>query len=180
MIIPELGSVGAFVETINNGLKQSGISPDELSMMDHICYRVETYLRYNEMIGRIGQKALLLDESEVSGRLIATFEFPEPLEVGGWRIPYFELPQPKDGSPYPEGLEHAEFVVIGGLDRFARNHSDLPFDGRGMSKLINPELGLKYAGMSVKFHEQQLGAVVRIEQRLASEAAEKAQEQESL
>jgi len=29
---------------------------------------------------------------------------------------------------------------------------------------IIPELGFKHAGMSVKFHEQQLGAVVRIEQ----------------
>jgi hypothetical protein len=40
------------------------------------------------------------------------------------------------------------------------------FDTKGMSKVINPELGLKTDVLSVKFHEQPLGAVVRIEQRL--------------
>lgn len=45
----------------------------------------------------------------------------------------------------------------------------MPYDHKGMSKTVNPELGLKYEGISVKFHEQQLGAVVRIEDRLVLE-----------
>jgi hypothetical protein len=57
-------------------------------------------------------------------------------------------------------------VVIGGLDRFAEKHSNLTFDIKGMNKDVNPELGLKTGMLSVKFHEQPLGAVVRIEQRL--------------
>lgn len=161
-----IGDFEPFVENINRGLSQVGVSRDELSMMDHICYRVETNGRYFEMLGEIARRAILLGESKINGRMIATFEFHEPLEAGGWRIPYLELPQPKEGSPYAEGLEHAELVVIGGLDAFRARHDELPFNDAGMGKAINPELGLKAAGMSVKFHEQQLGAVVRIEKSL--------------
>lgn len=161
-----IGDYESFIQNIDRGLAEVGIQPDEVAMMDHVCYRVETDERYQEMLATLGQACILLSEATVSGRLIATFEFKEPLVVGRWIVPCLELPQPKDGSPYPEGLEHAEFVTYTGLDRFAARHPDLPFDAKGMSKQLNPELGLKAARMSVKFHEQPLGAVVRIEQRL--------------
>jgi predicted metalloenzyme YecM len=135
-------------------------------MMDHLCYRVETLERYDEMKMLLGQRAFFLDESEVAGRLITTFEFDDPLRAHGWRVPFLELPQPKEGSPYPEGLEHAELVVVGRLETFHKHHL-LPFDDKAMGKTINPELGLKLDGVSVKFHEVQLGAVCAIEQRLA-------------
>ncbi len=161
-----LGDYESFVANIDAGLERCGIDRRDLSLMDHICYRVETMERYEEMKTSLAKCAFLLGEAMVTGRLIATFECHEPLEVGKWRIPYIELPQPKEGSPYPEGLEHVEFVVVGSLDRFERQYPDLPYDRKGMSKTINPELGLKHEGISVKFHEQQLGAVVRIEDRL--------------
>lgn len=161
-----IGDYTDFVLGINAGLYEAGINFDELAMLDHICYRVETLSRYKEMLTALGGVALFLGEAQVSGRAIATFEFNEPLQAGGWHIPYLELPEPKDGSPYSEGLEHAEFVVIGDVEKFATRHTDLDFDRKGMSKLINPELGLKTDTLSVKFHEQPLGAVVRIEQRL--------------
>jgi predicted metalloenzyme YecM len=135
-------------------------------MMDHICYRVETLDRYNEMMRRLGEVATLLGETEISSRMIATFECNDPLEAGGWQIPCIELPQPKVGAPYQEGLEHVELVTIRSLDQFRAMHPELPFNEAGMYKKINPELGLKHAGISVKFHEQPLGAVVRIENRL--------------
>jgi hypothetical protein len=87
-------------------------------------------------------------------------------------VPYLELPAPKVGSSYEEGWEHVELVTSGSLERFAARHLELPFSRDGMNKLINPELGLKVGvamGMLVvKFHEQPLGAVARIEQRLAA------------
>ncbi len=161
-----IGDYDSFVANINGGLDRCRIRLGRLSMLDHLCYRVETNEDFVRMKGELGKRAFLLDESEVSGRLIATFAFDQPLATGGWQIPYLELPQPKEGSPYPEGLEHAEFVVLGGLDRFKATHPFLPFDEKGLEKLINPELGLKYEGISVKFHELQLGAVCGIEQRL--------------
>jgi hypothetical protein len=161
-----LGDCTAFVENINDGLERCGIVRAELAMMDHICYRVATEGRYYEMLEKLTGFGTLLGENEVSGRMVATFELDEYLRVGDWTVPYVELPAPKEGSPYREGLEHAELVVIGGLERFIARHEDLPFSHGGMSKTINPEAGLKAEGISVKFHEQQLGAVVRIEQRL--------------
>ncbi len=161
-----IGDYEAFVDNVNRGLEACGIDRDELAMMDHICYRVETGERYIEMMRDLGARAVLLGETEISGRMIATFELSIPLEAGGWQIPYVELPQPKDSSPYPEGLEHVELVTVRSLAQFEAMHPDLPFNHAGMEKKINPELGLKHQGISVKFHEQPLGAVVRIEHRL--------------
>ncbi len=161
-----LGDYEGFVTNISDGLSRSGIGRDEIAMMDHICYRVETLERYGVVKAALGKRAFLLGESMVSGRLIATFECDEPLQVDGWTIPYIELPQPKEGSLYPEGLEHVELVPYHTLRKFQKMHSGLPFSEVGMNKLINPELGLKHQGISVKFHEQPLGAVVNIERRL--------------
>lgn len=168
-----IGDYEPFVASINWGIDEIGIDRTDLAMMDHICYRVETNRRYCELRRQIGRTAKLLGESMVSGRMIAVFDFFEPLEVSGWKIPTLELPAPKQGSPYPEGLEHAEFVPVGSLDWFQDKYEYLPFTHNGMNKDINPELGLKHAGISVKFHEQQLGAVVRIENRLKEKGFEK-------
>lgn len=162
-----IGDYDSFIANINAGLETLRIEAQELSMMDHICYRVETTERYQELLGTLGEVATLLGENEVSGRQIATFEFQEYLRSGGWTVPYLELPEPKEGSPYAEGLEHVEFVVIGSLEKFMKRHNDIAFSTKGMNKLINPEAGVKAEGISVKFHEQQLGAVVRIENSLA-------------
>lgn len=158
-----LGDYETFIAQTDRGLRELGVERDELAQMDHICYRVETLERYHEMLSRLGEVGVLLGETEVAGRPIATFEMNEYLRSAGWVVPYIELPAPKESSPYPEGLEHAELVVVGSLGRFLKRHSELPFKLDGMNKSINPEAGLKTAGISVKFHEQQLGAVVRIE-----------------
>jgi predicted metalloenzyme YecM len=161
-----LGDTSAFIEAIGDGLSRCGISRDELAMMDHICYRVETQERYQELRKKLKKFGTLVGENEVSGRLIATFELDEYLKSDDWVVPYVELPAPKKDSFYAEGLEHVELVVVGSLERFIARHRDLPFSHGGMGKLVNPEAGLKAEGISVKFHEQQLGSVVRIERDL--------------
>lgn len=162
-----IGDYDGFVDNINKNLAEIGIDTrSEFTICDHLCYRVGTDERYEEMKTLLGSGATNIGEVPVSGRLISTFELQEPLETGGWVIPWIELPAPKEGSGYEEGLEHAEFVVVKSLDDFRARHSDLPFNDKGMSKVINPELGLKLPGLSVKFHEIALGAVVRLEGRL--------------
>ncbi len=47
-----------------------------------------------------------------------------------------------------------------------KTNSHLKFERKGMDKKLNPELALKMPTTSVKFHEQPLGAAVRIEERL--------------
>lgn len=161
-----IGDYETFISNIDQGIIRLGIDRSELSMMDHLCYRVETKDRYQDLLKQFEQVATLRGESEVKGRMIATFEFNEYLQVAGWTVPYLELPEPKEGSLYSEGLEHAELVIVGNLERFLTRHQDLPFSYKGIGKSINPEAGLKTEGISVKFHEQQLGAVVRIEKQL--------------
>lgn len=163
-----LGDYEIFIQAIAAGLDELGIQRSELVMMDHICYRVETGERYQELKQRLQENALLVAENQVNGREISTFEFEEPLKAAGWVLPYLELPAPKPGSHYTEGLEHVELVTAGSLERFLQRHSDLTFSLEGMGKLINPEATLKTEALSVKFHEQPLGAVARIEQRLSA------------
>lgn len=166
MVQELLGDYETFIGSIDAGLTKLGIERHELSMMDHVCYRVETIERYQEMLAKFSQIGTLLGENKVSGRMIATFELDDYLQAAGWSVPYLEVPAPKEGSPYPEGLEHAELVVVGSLERFLKRHAELPFSSKGMNKIINPEAGLKTEGISVKFHQQQLGAVVRIERAI--------------
>lgn len=161
-----IGDYETFIGTVSARLAAAGIDRGELAMMDHLCYRVATQERYEAMRDRLSSAAQFLGETVVAGRPISTFELHDYLTAGGWTVPYLELPAPKDSSPYAEGLEHAELVVLGGLDRFARRHADLAFDTKGLQKDTNPELSLKLDGVAMKFHEQSLGAVVRIEQRL--------------
>lgn len=163
---PLIGDYQAFVAKIDAALIALRIKPSELAMLDHICYRVETDDRYRELLSRLQQASRLLGETVVNGRLIASFEAEPYLRAGRWTIPYIELPAPKAGTDYREGLEHVEFVIIGGLDRFEARHSDLMFDQGGMNKPLNPALGLKVGNISIKFHEQSLGAVVRSERWL--------------
>ncbi len=162
-----IGDYETFIQTISDELPRLGIDRSELAMMDHLCYRVESQERYDALKDTLTKNATFIGETLISGRNISTFELNDYLDTDGWVVPYIELPEPKEGSSYKDGLEHAELVVIGGLERFLTRHNDLNFDLKGMGKQINPEAGLKTNTISVKFHEQPLGAVVRIENRLA-------------
>ena len=168
-ILSIIGDPKPLVNSINTTLARVGVDRSELAALDHIAYRVETIERYDELVEELSKVAILRGTAEVAGRPIATFEFKEYLQVEGWTIPYLELPAPKEGSPYPEGLEHVEFVVIGSLRAFIEKHQDFPFNTKALNKTLNPELGLKIDGCSVKFHEAQLGAIVGIEERLSTE-----------
>lgn len=154
------------IQRIDTGVQEVGIDRADLAMMDHVCYRVETQARYEEVKRQLGEVALLKGASLVAGREIAIFALHEPLEAAGWRVPYVELPAPKDGSPYPEGLEHAEFVVNGELETFRQKYAHLGLDEKAYDRPLNPELSLKTATFAAKFHKLPIGAVVDIEQAL--------------
>lgn len=154
------------IQRIDTGVQEVGIDRADLAMMDHVCYRVETQARYEEVKRQLGEVALLKGASLVAGREIAIFALHEPLEAAGWRVPYIELPAPKDGSPYPEGLEHAEFVVNGELETFRQKYAHLGLDEKAYGRPLNPELSLKTATFAAKFHKLPIGAVVDIEQAL--------------
>lgn len=134
--------------------------------MDHVCYRVETLERYHELCHAWSKytKDLTFHESLVNGRPIAVFVLASPPKFCGRVIPVIELPAPKEGSPHPEGWEHAEFVIDEPFSDFMSRYEDHPFDRKGLSKAYNPELGLPLGdGMQVKFHHLPLRQVIALE-----------------
>lgn len=138
--------------------------------LDHLCYRVETREDYAALRTVLFRENELLTESTIGGRPIAVFRLARPYIYGPRRIDLLELPAPKPGRPYPAGWEHAEFVTDRPLPAFRQylvEQLEVPaeaIDDSGIGKTSNPDLRLHLPeGLSVKFHEQPLDAVIAAE-----------------
>jgi len=165
-----IGDYEAFVQKVDVLLEQQGIVPDELIQCDTICYRVETNERYAQVSRLLAERALLISESEVNGRLIAVFAVHEPLRAGRWQsISYLEVPQPKSGSHYPEGIDHVQMVTRRALPAFHAQYAHVPFEEKGLASPLNPLLKLQDGGISVKFHDKHMGSVITLEETLSHE-----------
>ena len=162
-----LGDYDAFVANINRGLKEAGIDAEsELSMLDHIGYRTETLEEYHQKLEAFRVLGEDMGEIMIQGRPISIIALSQPIQTGGWVIPFLEVIAPKASSPYPSGLEHAEFVTIKLLRDFEAQHANLNFIRDAMSRRINPELKYRENGISVKFHRLSIGTVVQLEDEL--------------
>jgi predicted metalloenzyme YecM len=161
-----IGDYDSVVANINRGLSAAGIALGELALLDHLCYRTESLERYQQVVEQFSTLGKNMGEVEVQGRPISVVALDEPLQTGGWTIPFLEIASPKAGSPYPEGLEHAEFVTVKLLEDFAAQHAELTFITDAMDRVINPELKYREDGISVKFHQLSIGSVVKIEEKL--------------
>jgi predicted metalloenzyme YecM len=161
-----IGDYDPHVAKINDVLEMIGIRRSELSQLDHLCYRTETLEEYHRVLQDFAVLGRNLGEVDVQGRPISIIALNEPIETGGWIIDFLEIAAPKATSPYPSGLEHAEFVTRGLLEDFEQRHPDLPFIRDAMSRDINPELKYREHGISVKFHQLNIGAVIKIEEQL--------------
>lgn len=164
-----IGDYDVFLAEIKLGIAQSGISIRDLAQLDHICYRTETNEQYEAKKQQLKSVAKLLGEVSVAGRPISTFKLLEPLMWYDQRIDAIELPAPKASSPYPEGLEHAEFVIFDSLEEFMTKYSHLEFDTKSIGRMPNPEIGLKLGRLGVKFHLLALTHVVFLEEQLGIE-----------
>jgi predicted metalloenzyme YecM len=162
-----IGDYEAFVENINRGLEAAGIHRDELALLDHLGYRTETVEEYHEVLERFRQIGEDMGAIEIEGRPINIINLHEPIKTGGWIIPFLEVIAPKASSPYPSGLEHAEFVTVQLLRDFEAKHPNLNFIRNAMGRRINPELKYRENGISVKFHRLSIGTVVQLEEELA-------------
>ncbi len=158
-----LGDVDSFLKRVFDALGKDGIDVSN-SKLDHVCYRVETSERYDEMKQKLASQGELLVEAEVGGRLIATYKLKHPILYGNRKIECVELPSPKKGTDYLEGLEHAEFVIEVSFEEFMRTYPLVSFDTSALSKSVNPDVRVQYAGFSVKFHRESLENVIAKEQ----------------
>jgi uncharacterized protein len=158
-----LGDYHAFVANINRGLDDVGIERDELALLDHVGYRTETFEEYENVVKTLAALGEDMGAIVVEGRPISVVALDTPLRAGGWTIPFIEILAPKKGSPYPSGLEHAEFVTVRLLKDFEKQHAELDFIRDAMGRRINPELKYRQHGISVKFHRLSIGTVVELE-----------------
>ncbi len=134
---------------------------------DHLCYRVATLEHYHEMVDALCNTALLLAESSIQGRPIATFELDKPFAWGNKKIHVIEIPAPKEGRNYREGFEHIEFVIDCSLDEFIAKYPNVPFDTKNISKKNNPDIRLKSTtnAVSIKFHTKALTDIIALEKK---------------
>lgn len=160
-----IGDYEAFIAKADALVMERGIAADELIQCDTICYRVETNERYVELTRQLAERALMISETEVNGRLIAVFATHEPLSAGRWQsISYLEVPQPKPGSYYPEGIDHVQMVTRRELPAFHAKYAHVAFEEKGLTSSLNPLLKVVGDGVSVKFHDKHMGSVVVLEE----------------
>ncbi|PIZ95019.1 MAG: hypothetical protein COX80_05185 [Candidatus Magasanikbacteria bacterium CG_4_10_14_0_2_um_filter_33_14] len=154
-----LGDVSPFLERLFLLLKKDHIDVSNYEL-DHVCYRVETMKRYKELKKKLKRYGDLLSETEIGGRPISTFKLYKPLQFANRNIYCIELPAPKDNSFYKEGYEHAEFVIDLSFQDFMNLYRRVNFETKALSKPINPDISIKYDGLSVKFHQHSLEYVI--------------------
>lgn len=154
-----LANPEAFLRLITSNLAAIGITPS--FPCDHICWRVDSQARYEELRAHIstyvGDE---ISEEMVNGRLISVYKLRYPIEKAGYSIDGLELPAPKEGQPYPQGWEHIEFVVDD-LESFMKTHPTVQFDTRGLEKADNPTISLTLPSGTVKFHTKHIFDVIR-------------------
>ncbi|CAB9509344.1 YecM protein [Seminavis robusta] len=162
--------VPPFVETIVTSLAKTYQLDVSRYPADHVCYRTENMAEYAELTAALRQQdsqCILLIESEIGNRPIATFWLQEGIRVSSLDriIHVLEIPAPKRGRAYPRGLEHVEFVIhnnsttttrsdqypspVNGahhqaaFDDLMRQRPNVPWDTRARNKEINPDISLK-------------------------------------
>lgn len=151
-----------FLQRLFAALAHDGIGTVGLEL-DHLCYRVADHMAYVRWCAHLSQQGGSLGEHLIGGRPISTFRMQEPFVFQDRSIHVVELPAPKPGSPYPEGWEHAEFVVAEDPQAFAARHPALAWDLSGADKTTNADVRLGYDGFSVKFHERSLEEIISLE-----------------
>ena len=155
-----LGNPTPFLDHLFQYLSAKGINVANYEL-DHICYRVETEERYQQLKKQLSNLGELLTVSQIGGRAIASIKLDQPIIYKKRKIDVVELPAPKKGSFYKEGFEHVEFVIDVPFDNFMEAHPHLDFITKDLKKSVNQGITLKETDFSVKFHHHTLEYVIR-------------------
>lgn len=151
-----------FLDQIFSELKEVEIifSNEEI---DHLCYRTSSEENYQEMKAVFLKLGTCLVESEINGRMIATYKLNSPIKYKKFVIPLVEVPAPKSSRPTEEGWEHFEVVTDLSFEEIMKRYPNVEFDTSGANKINNPELRVKLKSGSIKFHHQSLEKVIELE-----------------
>ena len=170
-MIAQLGSPQNFLQKVFHFLVENGIDCSNF-YLDHICYRLDSKAQYLELRKALAKQHDLINESMVNGRPIAIFKLVDPflfeehtkLVSRTRAIEILELPSPKENSLYKSGWEHVEFVIDEALEAFIARYPYLDFETKGLDKKLNKDVRLSAKDFSIKFHEQSLEEIIKIEQ----------------
>lgn len=152
-----------FLSRLDAALSSRGVELPRHWDVDHLCYRVATLDRYENLKVEIARTGKLLVESIVNGRPITTFKLDEPIPYREAWIDVLELPAPKLGKRTQEGFEHIEVVCDEPFSALRDRFKELELDEAGVSKKFNAELELALGKENIKFHHLSLESVVRVE-----------------
>lgn len=155
-----LGEINSFLFKVFAALAKDKIDVSKYEL-DHVCYRVETLDRYEELKKQLLNSGELLSENEINGRAIANFKLNEPIIFADRKIFGIELPAPKLGVFFKEGYEHVEFAVGINLDDFLKIYPQINWDTTGIAKNVNPDIFVRYDNFTVKFHQHSIEYVVK-------------------
>lgn len=160
-----IGDYQLFLDKIFTMLNDIELDIIEKLVCDHICYRVSTLAEYKSKREELLQFGELLVESMVNGRLICTFKLTDPIVFKDRSISLIELPQPKNTFTYKTGLEHVEFVTREPLQKVVNRYPQFAFETFGINKKINADITLKLGEFCIRFHNQSLEDVIKLEKK---------------
>lgn len=158
----DLRAAQPFLKKLLPELEAIGIDVSKY-VCDHICYRVSTFETYEQEKQNMQDIGFLLSEVPIAGRPIASYKLRTPICFERYQIPVLELPAPKPGQETRDGFEHIEFATGFHPEQFLELYPHIAFKTSGLQKRFNPEIEVKLASGSVKFHELTLEKVIEIE-----------------
>lgn len=155
-----------FLEKIFSYLQEYKIVLNDWRI-DHLCYRTSSQQNYEITKSLFEKKGDCLFESEVNGRMIATYKLFDPIEYKGHIIDLVEVPAPKIMKETPEGFEHIEVVVDISFEEILNLYPHCQFEKNALQKKVNPELEIEFKDCSIKFHHQSLEDIIIMERGLS-------------
>ena len=160
-----IGDPTVFLDDLFGKIDDIELKVDKYEL-DHICYRVESVDQYKVKKEELTSHGELLIESKVNGRMISTFKLFEPIMYRNRKIYLVELPSPKSSHSYPCGLEHVEFVTKEPLQKIIDRYPQYSFEAFGIHKKINADITLKLGEYCIRFHNQSLEDVIKLENQI--------------
>ncbi|HPI40737.1 MAG TPA: VOC family protein [Pseudobdellovibrionaceae bacterium] len=154
-----------FLTRLYEESKELNIDLDRFTL-DHLCWRVDNEIHYVKTKKTLSTLGVLLTETLVNGRPIATYKLDKPIVYKKQSIRVIECPAPKEGSNYPNGFEHAEALLDEDFTLFINQFPELKFETSRLNQKFNPELILKLPTTNLKFHTHSLERVIELESKI--------------
>tara|TARA_R110000868_G_scaffold20678_5_gene87143 strand:+ start:9501 stop:10454 length:954 start_codon:yes stop_codon:yes gene_type:complete len=131
--------------------------------VDHACYRTDSLEHYEQTKRDFGRSSVLLIESQVGGRSIASYQLKTPKFARGHATDVVEIPAPKPGRKPDSGYEHVEVVIDEPFSELQARFPNLTWETKALTKSLNPELEASFESFNVKFHYHSLAHIINIE-----------------